>query len=632
MSRPCVRALPSLALLALAASTAAQSLPPVVTLTVDATQAPRRLLHAHETIAVESGPLTLLYPKWIPGEHGPTGPVTDLVGLHTTAAGAELPWRRDLLEMDALHCDVPQGVGALQLEFDFVMPPQAEGFSSGASSTAKLLVLSWNQVVLYPDRPRPDALSVAPSLLLPEGWSYATALDTADATGGSIRFEPVSLTTLVDSPVAAGAYLRRIDLSPAGGPRCTLNLIADSEAALAIGDEQIEAHRRLVAEALALFGAHHFGHYDFLLTLSDGVAHFGLEHHESSDDRLAERTLVDDDLRRGAAGLLPHEMVHSWNGKYRRPAGLATGDFSTPMKDDLLWVYEGLTEYLGNVLTARSGLRSPEEYRENLALVAAGLDNRPGRTWRPLQDTADEAPLLYAARDDWDALRRGTDFYDEGDLIWLEADVTIRELSHGQKSLDDFCRAFHGGASGPPAMVPYTFEDVVAGLNAVAPYDWAGFFTARLQSLAAHAPLGGIERAGWKLVYTGTPSALQSATESNRHTLDLRFSLGLLLQEDGALRDVLPGSPAAQAGLAPGMRLVAIDGRAWTPQRLRDALAAAGSGSDGGEPLELLVLNGDFYETHVVARGGGERYPHLVRDPSKPDLLSVIVAPLTGQR
>ncbi len=388
---------------------------------------------------------------------------------------------------------------------------------------------------------------------------------------------------------------------------------------------QTAAYRQLVLETTALFGAHHFGHYDFLYTLSDQVAHFGLEHHQSSDDRVSERTFLDDSLRRRAAGLLPHEFVHSWNGKYRRPADLATGDFSTPMKDDLLWVYEGLTEYLGNVLTARSGLRAPEEYRENLALVVAGLENRPGRGWRPLQDTNDEAQLLYNARSDWDALRRGVDFYDEGDLIWLEADVTIRQLTNGRKSLDDFCKTFHGGASGSPSVKPYTFEDVAGTLNEIAPYDWKGFFTMRLQALGPHAPMEAIEKSGWRLVYRDTPSGMHAAVEASRKTTDLQYSLGILLQEDGIMQDVIPGMPAAKAGVGAGMKIIAVNGRKYSSDIIRDALRL-GKATTG--PLELLVANGEFYKTYAVEYHGGERYPYLERDSSKPDVLSSIISPI----
>lgn len=609
------------ALALLAASLAAQT--PVITLAVDATDAPRKLLHARETIAVQPGPLTLLYPKWIPGEHGPTGPVTDLVGLSITAGGERLAWRRDLTEMYALHVEVPAGAHELEVAFDFVLPPQAEGFSSGASSTAQLLVLSWNQVVLYPSGARPDELLVSPSLTLPAGWKHAGALE-ADGSGSTLSFAPVSLTTLVDSPLAAGAHVRRVDLTPPSGPPCFLNIVADSEAALALPETDAAAYRRLVTETLDLFGAHHFEHYDFLLTLSDGVAHFGLEHHQSSDNRLGERALLDEDLRLRTIGLLPHELVHSWNGKYRRPAGLATGDFSTPMQGDMLWVYEGLTDYLGNVLTARSGLRTPEEFRDNLALIAAGLDNRPGRAWRPLQDTCDEAQLLYGSRGDWNSLRRDVDFYDEGDLLWLWADVLIREQTQGRKSLDDVCQAFHGAPSGKAEVKPYGFDDIVAALNAVAPSDWKGFLTTRLQSFDERAPLTGIEQGGWKLVYTGEPSRLQLATDRSRKQVDARFSIGLLLGEDGAVLDAIPGLPAEKAGLGPGMKLVAVNGRQFSREVLQDALRL---GAGAQQPLTLLAANGEFYATHAVDWHGGERYPHLVRDESRPDVLSAISAP-----
>ena len=539
-----------------------------------------------------------------------------------------LPWRRDLEEMYAIHCDVPPGVEAIDVSFDFILPPQAQRFSSGASSSAKLLVLSWNQVVLYPDTAKPGDITVSPSLTLPEGWQYASALTAAGNSGRPIRFAPVSLTTLVDSPVMSGAYLRRIDLTPASGAPHFLNVVSDNESALAMSADQIAAHRRLVVEASALFGARHYDRYDFLYTLSDQVAHFGLEHHQSSDDRVAERTLLDDDLRKISADLLPHELVHSWNGKYRRPAGLATGDFSTPMKGELLWVYEGLTQYLGKVLTARSGLRTPEEFRDDLALLTARLDNRPGRQWRPLQDTGDEAQLLYYGRSDSDALRRSVDFYDEGDLIWLEADVTIRQLTKGKKSLDDFCRRFHGGENGAPAVKPYTFEDVVSALGEIAPYDWKTFFTTRLQSLAPHAPMVGIEKSGWRLAYRNTPNALQKARDGVNESTDLRYSLGFSLREDGTLSDVIPGTPA-KAGAASGMKIIAVNGRKYSADIIRDALKA---GLKSSAPLELLAENGEYYQTLAVDYHGGERYPYLERDSSQPDVLSSIIRGLVDSK
>jgi predicted metalloprotease with PDZ domain len=594
-----------------------------IELSVDATETPRKILHIHETIAVEPGAVTLFYPKWIPGEHGPTGPVIDVAGLTIDAGKETISWRRDLEEMFAIHCDVPAGVKSIDVTFDFILPPPSARFSSGASSSAKLLVLSWNQVVVYPLSVNPHNISVSSSLRLPEGWDYATALTTKKVSDGFIHFDPVSLSMLIDSPVQAGAYLRKIDISESSAVPHHLDIVSDNEAALQISPSELAEYKNLVVQANALFGAHHYDHYDFLFTLSDEVAHFGLEHHQSSDDRVGERTLIDKDLFVARASLLPHEFVHSWNGKYRRPAGLATGDFSTPMKDDLLWVYEGLTEYLGDVLTARSGLYTPEEYREHLAFTTAGLDNRPGRTWRPLQDANDEAQLLYDARGDWDSWRRATDFYDEGELIWLEADATIRNLTKGTKSLDDFCKAFHGGKSSAPELKPYTVDDVVKTLDGVAHYDWKKFFTARLNSLDPHAPMGGIEASGWKLVYRDTMNGIQKAIEKSKANIDLRFSLGLLLGKNGEIQDVIPGTPAAKTGLAPGMIVVAVNGRKFSEDIIHDDVKLAQRRTD---PLEFLVANGSFYRTYSVDYHGGERYPYLERDQSKPDMLSSIIS------
>ncbi|HEY6953490.1 MAG TPA: M61 family peptidase, partial [Bacteroidota bacterium] len=613
--------LAALCCLVLAGSVFAQT---SISLSVDATDAPRKILHATETIPVRAGQLTLIYPEWIPGEHGPTGPVVDIAGLHMTAEGKELSWKRDLVDMYAIHLNVPKGARQIDVSFDFLLPAVASGFSAGASSSADLLVLSWNQVVLYPSEPKADDIMVSPSLKLPAGWKYGTALSTENQSGETIHFAAVPLKHLVDSPVLTAEHFKRVDISPAGGPGHFLDIASDEDATLAITPEQVGTYKRLVVEANALFGAHHYDHYDFLYTLSDQVAHFGLEHHQSSDDRVDERTLVDNALFRAHASLLSHEYVHSWNGKFRRPAGLTTGDFSKPMKGDLLWVYEGLTEYLGNILAPRSGLRSAQDYRDNLALLAARLDNEPGRTWRPLQDCADEAQLLYAARGDWGSWRRGVDFYDEGDLIWLDADVTIRQLTRGAKSLDDFCKKFHGAPTTPPKTEPYTFDDVVATLNDVVHYDWRKFLTDRLESLSPHAPLGGIENGGWKLVYTDSRSDFESAREGAFNYCDLSYSLGISLATNGAIGDVLIKSPAAGAGLAPGMQLIAVNGVKYSKDRLEAAITDAKSGK---APIELLARNGDSYRTYSVDYHGGLRFPHLERDASKPDLLTNIISP-----
>jgi predicted metalloprotease with PDZ domain len=439
----------------------------------------------------------------------------------------------------------------------------------------------------------------------------------------------VSLTTLVDSPVIAGSHFKTIKLTESTAPSFQIDMVSDSEAALEMSSEQLAHYRQLVLETNALFGAHHYDHYHFLYTLSDHVAHFGLEHHESSDDRVAERTLLDESLRRASADLLPHEFVHSWNGKYRRPAGLATSDYEQPMKGELLWVYEGLTEYLGSILAARSGLRSPEDQREHLAEIAAYLDRYPGRTWRPLIDTTIAAQLLYNATTAWSSWRRRVDFYDEGELIWLEADTIIRQQTKGARSLDDFCHRFHGPPNSPPMVKPYTFEDVVNTMNEVAPYDWRTFFTVRLNSTDAHAPLGGITNGGWRLTYNDTQSDYQKALEAADKTADFSYSLGFKLDEEGAIADIVPGMPAAEAGIGPGMKVISINGRAYSLERLREALQ---EGKTSRTPLELTVEDGDFSKPYRIDYHGGERFPHLERDSSRPDLLQQIIKPLQARK
>lgn len=596
-----------------------------IRVTVDATHAPEKILHAQLQIPVTAGDAKLVFPKWIPGEHGPTGPITDLTGLKFFANGQRLSWRRDLDEMYTFHVTVPQGVSMVEARLDLVMPAPPEGFSSGASATTQLDMLSWNQVVLYPLGKNTDDIPIVASLKLPVGWHYGTPLPVASETGGEINFKQVSLTTLVDSPVLCGAHFRRIPLTPEGPIQHYIDEVADGDAALQMPQQTIEQYKHLVAETGALFQARHYREYHFLLTLSDHTAHFGLEHHESSDDRVAERTMIDDDARWLAGGLLPHEMTHSWNGKYRRPKGLATPDYQVPMEGDLLWVYEGLTQYLGDILAPRSGLWTKQQFLDETAETAAALDHTPGRTWRPLQDTADAAQLLYGAPSEFESWRRSVDYYPEGFLIWLEADTVIRQQTKGQKSLNDFCRIFHGGGDTPPKVVPYVFDDIVKTLNDVTPYDWKKFLRDRLDSYGPGAPLAGITSGGWKLVYDDNPSEFTKAMEKVRNAVDARFSIGLALDDKGGIRDVIYDSPAWRAGLAPGTTLVAVNGRKFNPDILRDELKES---KGNGKDIELLVVNGDYYKNFTLNYHDGEKYAHLVRDESKPDLLSDIIKPL----
>jgi predicted metalloprotease with PDZ domain len=598
-----------------------------VILEVDAREAPRKIFHAKLTIPARPGPLTLLYPKWLPGEHGPTGPIADLAGLVFKAGEKTLTWQRDSVEMYAFHLEVPAGAGSIEAALDYLSPVEGSAFSSASSATANLALISWNQLLLYPEGAKADEIEYAATLKIPAGWKYATALARRSEARGTIAFETVSLTTLVDAPVLTGSHFRVVTLETEPLAH-RIDVAADSDAALEMSPELIKQYKNLVAETGALFGARHYRHYDFLLSLSDHVAHFGLEHHESSDDRVCERCVVDEEKRKThLAGLLPHEMVHSWNGKYRRPAGLAIGSFDRPMRGDLLWVYEGLTEYLGQVLTARSGLLTAEQYRQSLAQTAAEMDVTKGRAWRPLEDTAIAAQILYEARADWRLLRRGTDFYPESELLWLEADTVIRRETGGKKSLNDFCRLFHGGQSGPPGVVPYTFEDVVAALNQVAPYDWKGFWRTRLDRTGSRAPLAGIEASGWKLVYRDTPTDMQKAAEDADETLDARFSIGFAVGKEGAIPDLVPDSPADRAGVAPGMRVVAVNGKRFSRDVFHDAVKASKT-----RPLELLLENGDDFGTYRLDYSGGERYPDLERDTGKQDLLSQIAEPLSTRK
>ena len=595
--------------------------PPTVTIAVDATTAPRKIFHATLKIPAAPGNLTLYYPKWIPGEHAPDGPVDDLAGLKFSAAGKTLKWRRDLLDGFTIHVDVPAGTNEITAELAFLSPATFEGgFSAGSSATDKLAVISWNQVLLYPAGFKSDDINYSASLKLPDGWKFGTPLPVTSQSGNEIKFATVSLTTLVDSPVITGEFLKVVPL--AQDPPTEMDIAADSAAALDAPQEAWDHYKSLVDQAQKLFGAHHYRDYHFLYTLSDHVAHFGLEHHESDDSRVDERALVDDTARKLSAGLLPHEYVHSWNGKFRRPADLSTPDYQQPMQDDLLWVYEGLTNYLGFVLTARSGLLSDEQDRDDLALTASALDHLPGREWRNLQDTADAAPQLYFSPEAWHSIRRSTDFYAEDTLNWLWVDVIIRQQSKGQKTIDDFCHLFHGAPSTGPALKSYTFDDVVNALNQVVSYDWRGFWTERLTNHGPGAPLGGIQGSGWKLVYDETPSEMLSAQGGMFHFVPAAFALGLELRDDGGITDTIEGAPAAKAGIGPGMKVVAVNGRRFSPEILRDAIKAA---KNGTEPLELLVENTDYYKTYKLDYHGGESYPHLVRDDSKPDLLTEIL-------
>jgi predicted metalloprotease with PDZ domain len=596
----------------------------VIQVNVDARDAPRRLIHIQLHIPASPGPITLLYPQWIQGEHGPTGPIADVVSLKFRANNKMIAWRRDSVNLYAFHLTIPQDSTALDAAFDFISPADAGGFTEGSSMTTELAVLNWNQYVLYPQGSSADQLHYQATLRLPHDWHYGTALSVARESGDEIEFQPITLATLIDSPVSAGAHYKTIELGVSNGAAHYIHIAADSERALAMPLQAVKQYKRLVAEAGALFGSRHYRSYHFLLTLSDHVASFGLEHHESSDDRLGERTLLDNDLLTYYSELLPHEYVHSWNGKFRRPAGLATKDYSEPLRGDLVWMYEGLTEYLGSVLAARSGMETPELFRDRLAYVISHLEYESGRTWRPLADTAISAQILFPAREDYSALRRGIDFYGEGQLVWLEVDTLIRQLSHGTKSIDDFCREFYSGSETSPVVNPYTLDDVIASLNRVQAYAWADFFRQRVDTVQAGAPVQGVESAGWKLTYDDIRPGYWNTTEDQDRTTDMLPSLGMSVKSDGLVADVVIGSPAQKAGVVPGATITSVNGRQFTATVLREEVQGAAKTTD---PIDLTVRSGEYTSSRKVDYHGGERYPHLERRNGKPDMLTEIVQP-----
>jgi predicted metalloprotease with PDZ domain len=585
-----------------------------MTLNVDATDAARNIVHSKLSIPVRPGPLTLIYPKWTPGEHSPTGPINDLVGLKLSAGGKPIAWRRDDVEMFAFHCNIPPGVTVLDVTFDDASQPET-------TASAKLARIKWNRLLVYTQGTNSDAISVKASLKLPAGWRFASALPIVSENKDELQFKEVTLTQLVDSPAIIGANFRTLPLSSTGATH-QIDIMADTTTALEMKPETLTGLRSMVNEAYAMFGARHYRSYKFLVTLSDHGGGEGLEHHESSEDGVGEKAFSDELELLDFAELIGHEYAHSWNGKYRRPAGLATPDFEQPMHGELLWVYEGLTQYLGKVLPARSGLWTAENFREAMAAVGAEMDNQSGRQWRPLVDTAVAVQFTYPSPRAWMNYRRRVDYYDEGSLIWLEADVLIRTRSNGKLSLDDFCRRFHGGQDTGPVLKPYTFDDVVNALNEVTPYDWRSFLNSRVNAVNPHGPLGGITNGGWKIVYTDKPNTQIRIADHARKSVDLSHSLGMLLKEDGSVLDTNPNFPAFKAGLAPGMKILSVNGRAWSTDVLHEAIASA---KNSTAPIALIVENGSFNETYKVDYHGGERYPHLERDNTKPDVIADVI-------
>ncbi len=598
--------------------------PGTIALTVNLTNTVDRVVTVHETIPVRAGELTLLYPQWLPGAHSPRGPIDAVAGLYVKADGKTIPWVRDPVNVYAFHIDVPRGVTSIDVDFDYLSAIQPQVGRIEISS--QLADLAWNAVVLYPAGHFSRDIHFQANIVLPSGWKYATALETASQDGDTVHFKETTLNTLVDSPLYGGANFKRVDLSTGPDNPVFLDVFADEAKDLEITPEELQAHKNLAIQAQKLFASHHYDHYDFLFSLSDVIGGNGLEHHQSSED--GTRANYFTDWAAGARGcdLLGHEYTHSWNGKFRRPADLWTPNFNVPMRDDLLWVYEGLTQYWGLVLTARSGLVTAEQARDDLASVAAGFEASKGREWRPLVDTTNQPTVSQRRPVSWVSWQRAEDYYTEGQLIWLDADTKIRELSDGKKSLDDFAKLFFGVNNGSYVTDTYTFEDIVAALNQVQPYDWKTFLQERVYELHPEVPEDGFARGGYKLVYNDTPRVGERrAAENPRFGTSFATSVGFNVMTDGSLGGVSWDGVAFKAGIVPGMQLLAVDGEVYTADKLRDAIKKAEKGTD---PITLLVKDRDQIKSVALDYHGGLRVPHLERVEGTPDRLDDILKPV----
>ena len=598
--------------------------PGTLNLHVDLTDLERGMFHVRESIPVRPGPLTLLYPQWLPGTHGPSGPINLLTGLMMTARGQRLAWRRDPVNMYAFHVDVPGDVDRIDLEFQFASPQSSE--QGRVVATPEILGLQWNTVILYPAGYYASRIAVKADVKLPAGWQFATALDVASRGTERVEFAPTSLDMLVDSPLFAGRHFKRVDLGPGADVPVHLNLVADNPARLEIKPDQLSAYRKLIQEAYALYRSRAFDRYDFLLALSENFGGIGLEHHRSSENVHRPGHFTEWDRNAPGRDLLAHELTHSWNGKRRRPADLTTANFNVPMQDSLLWVYEGQTQFWGIVLTARSGLWSQQIAQDVVANIAAVHDrNRPGRLWRNLQDTTNQ-PILGGRAQPFPSWQRGVDYYNEGVLLWLDVDSKLRELTANQRSLDDFARAFFGLKDKSYEVVTYTFDDVVAALSAVAPHDWKTFLRARLDGYEPAAPLDGLQRSGWRLNYREEQSAHQKAADARNRSVNLGFSLGLSVstRDRGKVTEVVWDSPAFKAGLTTAATLIAVNSQEFSPELLLDAIRTAKSTN---QPIELLVKTFDRYRTVQIPYFEGLRYPYLERIDGSEDRLTVLLKP-----
>ena len=615
----CVLSLPAAAAAPIAAPLD-RAFPGAITLSVDASDTQHRIVHVEEQLTGVSRSSVLLFPKWLPGNHSHTGPVERLSGLRISSHGAPIGWQRDALDVYAFHLQPGVAVSELDVSFDYLSPTGPA--IDPVEMSPDLAVLDWNELLLYPAGYYARRIPVSASLRLPAGWQHASALETESTHEERRQFRATDLETLMDSPVYAGRHMARFDLNPGGNPPVTLNVFADRPGQLTLKPEQLAAHRALVQQAQLLYGSHHYTHYDFLYALSDQIHGKGLEHHQSSEDTVGSGAFSDWDQTAWYRDLLPHEYTHSWNGKFRRPADLWTPNYNVPMRDSLLWVYEGQTEYWGDVLAARSGLWSRQQALDQLALIAAYYDLQPGRQWRSLEDTTNDPIINHHRPTTWENWTRYKDYYDEGLLVWLDVDTLIRERSHGRRSLDDFARGFLGINDGSRSVVTYTFEDVVHALNQVEPYDWTAMLRQRLDGVDQSAPLDGLKRGGYRLTYTDQPSDFQKDIDRLHKHLNLLHSIGATIDDDGSISEVVWGKAAFQAGLAASAQIVAVNGQAYGAELLGEAITAAKASH---QPIQLIVHTGSHYQITLIEYYEGLRYPHLERDPAVPARLDDIL-------
>ena len=595
--------------------------PGTVQLIVDATDVTRGIFRVRERVPVTAaGDLVLLYPKWVPGGHSPRGDIKNVTGIRFSANGQALKWMRDPLDAFAFHVDAPHGVSAVDVEFQYV---SATAENQGRTvMTPEMSSIQWLSLSMYPAGYYVRQIPVQASVVVPAGWKVATALRPSAQAAGRFDYPVTSYEILVDSPLIAGANYRRIELSP----DVALDVIGDTPAELAATPEQIAAHKRLVDQALKTFGAQHYDHYDFLLTISNNLGGNGLEHHRSSEDGVKRGYFTDWEDKLRDRNLLPHEYSHSWDGKYRRPADLWTPDYnSVPMEGSLLWVYEGQTQFWGYVLGARSGMLSKQDTLDAIAATAATYSTgTPGRAWRPLVDTTNDPTIASRAPQPWRSWQRSEDYYSEGQLIWIDVDRIIRQQSGGKRSIDDFAKAFYGMRDRDYGELTYTFGDVVATLNKVQPYDWRGYLQRRVYDVAASPPLEGISQGGYKLVYASEPTKWIKSSEKAGKNSDLTYSGGLVVGNDGKVSSVLWDSAAFNVGITIGTQITAVNGRDFDPDALKDAIKAA---AGNGPAPELLIHDGDVYRTVKLDWHGGLRYPRMEKVGTAPGTLDALLAP-----